>query len=170
MWSDGLLGIGAFAVLSGLSFGALRHYDEIVLLQPRTVDSSTGYRRYHLDQLPRARLIRALRAVDLPLPELRSLLDADDPGLEAGLRLHRDRLLVEAEQMATHLAILEDIGAGAPGTANFGLLVTDLGAAHRRVTAAGGIEVLPPHDAPGMPRTSTIEDPDGNRVNLYQDA
>ncbi len=42
---DDVLSIGRFARLSGLSIGALRHYDELGLLVPAEVDRSTSYRR-----------------------------------------------------------------------------------------------------------------------------
>jgi len=61
--ADELLNIGAFAVATGLSIPALRHYDEIGLLKPAEVDAGTGYRRYGRDQLDRARLICGLRTV-----------------------------------------------------------------------------------------------------------
>jgi hypothetical protein len=41
-----LLGIGAFALASGLSIHALRHYDEVGLVRPASVDPVTGFRRY----------------------------------------------------------------------------------------------------------------------------
>ena len=71
MRDDRLLNIGAFAVLSGLSIDALRHYDDIGLLPPAEVDPVTAYRRYAPEQLAAARRIRALRAVDLPIEEIR---------------------------------------------------------------------------------------------------
>ena len=43
---DELISIGRFARPSGLSIGALRHYDELDLLRPADVDRFTGYRRY----------------------------------------------------------------------------------------------------------------------------
>ena len=43
---DDLLPIGRFARLTGLSVGALRHYDELDILRPAEVDRFTGYRRY----------------------------------------------------------------------------------------------------------------------------
>ena len=39
-----LLPIGRFARVSGLTVKALRHYDEIGLLQPAYVDEESGYR------------------------------------------------------------------------------------------------------------------------------
>lgn len=74
---DELLSIGRFARLSGLSIGALRHYDEIDLLRPAHVDADTGYRSYGRDQLPRAHAIQRLRALDLSLEDIRDALGED---------------------------------------------------------------------------------------------
>jgi predicted enzyme related to lactoylglutathione lyase len=56
------------------------------------------------------------------------------------------------------------------GRANFGLLVDDLDAVHKRAIAAGGTEMIAPRDMVGMPRSSTVIDPGNNLVNLYQNA
>ena len=80
---DELLPIGRFARLAGLSVGALRHYDELDLLRPAEVDSSSGYRRYRRDQLETARSIARLRELELPLDEIRVVLAADDPAERA---------------------------------------------------------------------------------------
>jgi DNA-binding transcriptional MerR regulator len=91
--NDNLLGIGGFALLSGLSIHALRHYDEVGLLRPAVVDPATGYRRYRPDQVPRARLIGALRKVDLPLDTVRDVLDDPNPATrQAILTRHREHL------------------------------------------------------------------------------
>lgn len=74
-----LLTIGRFARLAGLSVGALRHYDELDLLRPARVDAASGYRSYRRDQLERARLIGTLRGLEVPLDEVRRIVDADDP-------------------------------------------------------------------------------------------
>jgi hypothetical protein len=44
------LSIGSFSRVSGLTVKALRHYDEIGLLEPARVDEWTGYRYYRLEQ------------------------------------------------------------------------------------------------------------------------
>jgi DNA-binding transcriptional MerR regulator len=41
-----MFSIGEFARYGGVSARTLRHYDEIGLLQPATVDPDTGYRGY----------------------------------------------------------------------------------------------------------------------------
>jgi DNA-binding transcriptional MerR regulator len=75
-----LIPIGRFARLSGLSVGALRHYDELDLLRPADVDRFTGYRRYRVDQLDIARTIGRLRDLEVPIEDIREVLGSDDPG------------------------------------------------------------------------------------------
>ena len=86
------LTIGRFARLSGLSVKALRHYDEIGLLEPARVDDSSGYRYYSLAQARDAEAIRRLRGLDVPLDEIRVLLRADNSMLRERLAVHRARL------------------------------------------------------------------------------
>jgi DNA-binding transcriptional MerR regulator len=69
--NDELLTIGRFASLTGLSAHALRHYDDVALLNPAVVDEQSRYRRYRRDQAGQARLISALRWMDLPIEEIR---------------------------------------------------------------------------------------------------
>jgi DNA-binding transcriptional MerR regulator len=73
--------IGAFALSSGLSIEALRHYHELELLVPAHVDPATAYRRYSADQLPRAQAIRRLRSLDMTLDQIAEVLAVDDPAL-----------------------------------------------------------------------------------------
>lgn len=88
-----LLSIGEFARLSGLSVGALRHYDDVGILTPASVDQATSYRRYRREQLHTARLIVTLREVELPLEDIRELLTIDDPRERQRMLVHhRDRL------------------------------------------------------------------------------
>ena len=92
---DDLLSIGRFARLSGLSVGALRHYDETGLLAPAEVDRFTGYRRYRRDQLATARAIGRLRDLEVPLETIRAVLATDDPAERQRL-LGGQRARVEA--------------------------------------------------------------------------
>src|SRR5512146_241731 len=90
-----LLSIGRFARLTGLSIGALRHYDELDLLRPAAVDAVTGYRSYRAGQVARGREIARLRALEVPLDEIRRVLDVDDPAERRRL-LADQRARVEA--------------------------------------------------------------------------
>lgn len=58
-----MLKISEFARLSRVSVKALRHYDDLGLLKPATVDHFTGYRYYGMDQLPRLNRIMALKTL-----------------------------------------------------------------------------------------------------------
>ena len=69
-----LMTIGEFARRSGLSANALRLYDELGLLAPARVDASSGYRFYAEAQLEQARLIAALRQLQVPLTGIKAIL------------------------------------------------------------------------------------------------
>jgi DNA-binding transcriptional MerR regulator len=70
-----MFSIGEFARLGGVSVRTLRHYDEIGLLPPATVDPDTGYRGYSARQLTQLNRIIALKELGLSLTQTRRLLD-----------------------------------------------------------------------------------------------
>lgn len=91
-----LVNIGEFARLSHLSVKALRHYHDIGLLVPVEI-STTGYRRYDVAQVGDAHLIRRLRSLDMPLPDIDAMLAAPeaadrDAALAGHLRRMEDEL------------------------------------------------------------------------------
>jgi DNA-binding transcriptional MerR regulator len=100
-----MLSIGRFADATGLTVKALRHYDEIGLLVPARVDSSNGYRYYDTAQIEDAVTIRRLRALELPLEEIRELLRADAVSVLERLRAHGYRVAEEATDK--HLLLIE---------------------------------------------------------------
>jgi DNA-binding transcriptional MerR regulator len=67
--------IGEFAALTRVSQRMLRHYDEIGLLRPDTVDPRTGYRSYSAAQLRRLNRIIALKELGFGLDDVGRLLD-----------------------------------------------------------------------------------------------
>ena len=73
--TDELLTISAFARQVGLTPSALRFYDDCGLLRPASVDEQNGYRYYAPSQEARAALLRDLREIDLPLADVRVVLD-----------------------------------------------------------------------------------------------
>ena len=87
----GLMSIGRFARLTGLSVKALRHYDELGLLRPAAVDPETGYRSYSSAQLARAEAIRMLRRLELPLDDVATLVATDDPATVRRVLLDHQR-------------------------------------------------------------------------------
>jgi len=73
-----LLSIGDFSRMTFLSVKALRHYQDVGLLAPAEVDPESGYRRYDVEQVPRAQVIRRLRELGMPVHEVRVVMDAPD--------------------------------------------------------------------------------------------
>lgn len=88
--ADGLLSIGAFARITGLTVKTLRHYDRVGVLVPAVVDPASGYRYYTPEQRPRAEAIRALRRSELPLSQVEQALTGDTAVVAAHIaRLER---------------------------------------------------------------------------------
>jgi DNA-binding transcriptional MerR regulator len=76
-----MIKIGDFARLCQVSVVTLRHYDEVGLLKPNTVDRFTGYRYYSASQLPRLFRILALKELGFTLEQIEATL-ADHLTLE----------------------------------------------------------------------------------------
>src|SRR6478609_934527 len=76
-----LVTIGQFSRLTHLTVTTLRHYHEVGLLTPVRIDAS-GYRRYGVDQVQQAQLVRRLRQLDMPVPDVAAVLAApnEKPG------------------------------------------------------------------------------------------
>lgn len=71
-----LITIGELATRTRLSLKALRLYGDRGLLPPAEVDPRTGFRRYGLAQVERARRIALLRATGMPLARIAEVLDS----------------------------------------------------------------------------------------------
>ena len=69
-----LLKIREFAALSHVSPRMLRHYAALGLFLPAWIDPASGYRYYHVEQLPRLRRLCVLRDLGFTVAELRHLL------------------------------------------------------------------------------------------------
>ncbi len=73
------LTIGELAQASGLSPATIRRYGDAGVLTPDAVDPHSGYRYYAPAQVERAVLARTLRGLEVPLEDVRSILDEPDP-------------------------------------------------------------------------------------------
>jgi DNA-binding transcriptional MerR regulator len=94
-----LISIGRFARLARLTRRQLRYYHALGLLLPAEVDPQSGYRYYADAQRATAELIALLRSIDMPLPEIQSLLEDRSP---ANVRAVFDRLRATVEQRLQH--------------------------------------------------------------------
>ncbi|MDX3234563.1 MerR family transcriptional regulator [Streptomyces sp. ME03-5709C] len=75
--TDRTLSIGELAERAGVSVKTVRFYSDRGLL-PESARSAGGHRRYAPEALARLRLIRSLRALDLPLPDVGRALERED--------------------------------------------------------------------------------------------
>jgi DNA-binding transcriptional MerR regulator len=92
-----LFSIGEVAKLYHISVGNLRHYETIGLLQPEYINPDSGYRYYSVRQFECLNTIRYLRALDMPLDQIKSFLtNRDTDNLQEILLQHK--AVVEKKQ------------------------------------------------------------------------
>ncbi|HEY1551554.1 MAG TPA: MerR family transcriptional regulator [Kofleriaceae bacterium] len=90
------LTVGDFSRATHLTIKTLRHYHDIGLLEPASVDPQTSYRYYAAAQIPQAQVIRRLRDLDMPVADVKAVLAAPDATLRSALiNKHLERLEVE---------------------------------------------------------------------------
>jgi DNA-binding transcriptional MerR regulator len=108
--STPLLSIGDFARATHLSVKTLRYYHEAGLLEPAEIDRHSGYRRYGVDQIPTAQVIRRFRDLDMPVEEVRAVLQAPDLASRTSLiSRHLRRLEAELGRTQTAISSLRDL-------------------------------------------------------------
>jgi DNA-binding transcriptional MerR regulator len=114
--------IGSFSRITGISVRTLRYYDEVGLLRPAHIESSTSYRYYHGSQVNRLNRIVVLRDLGFSIAEIRRLL-AQKPSLAQiadSLRLRHEELerrvayeRARLTRSAARLDLFERAGLGA---------------------------------------------------------
>jgi DNA-binding transcriptional MerR regulator len=136
------LAIGDFAKATHLTVKTLRHYHEAGLLRPTEIDSQTGYRRYSIEQIPTAQIIRRFRDLEMPLKDIQAIITAPDIQTRNDLiAAHLQRLEGNLEQTQNAVASLRGLLQSPASSAPI---------AHRRVeatTAAAIKQVIDTQDA-----------------------
>ena len=84
--------------LTGISIRALHHYDAIGLLAPTTV-TEAGYRLYDDAALKRLETIMLFRELEMPLAQIKALLDAPSFNEKAALMDQRELLKLKAQRL-----------------------------------------------------------------------
>lgn len=103
------LQIGAFAELVGLSIPQLRRYDRLSLLTPAG-RSPSGYRYYTTAQTGAARIIALLRSIDMPIADVRRVLQgAGEAERQQILLDHRARLEARLDEVRCLLDAVDAI-------------------------------------------------------------
>jgi len=105
-----LLPIGRFSQLTRLTIKALRLYDELGLLRPAYVDPDTAYRYYSLAQAGEAERISVLRALEMPLEQIRELVGTREPErVRELLGRHRQRIEARMADYQRALGFLQKL-------------------------------------------------------------
>ena len=90
--------IGEFAELTGVTVRTLHHYDRIGLLSSSS-RRDNGYRLYQQEDLLRLQQILTLRHLGFKLTEIKELLERDDYGVVAAMRLQRFALKQQIQRL-----------------------------------------------------------------------
>jgi len=102
--------VGDFSRATHLSVKTLRHYHQVGLLEPATVNPDTGYRYYSAGQIPTAQVIRRLRDLAMPVADVKAVLAAPDaPARNALIAGHLGRLETELAQTRTAVESLRNL-------------------------------------------------------------
>jgi len=105
-----VLTVGDFSRATHLSVKTLRHYHQVGLLEPATVNPETGYRYYTAGQIPTAQVIRRLRDLEMPVADVKAVLAAPDAAARSALiAAHLDRLEAGLAQTRTAVESLRDL-------------------------------------------------------------
>lgn len=104
-----MLKIGDFSKLSRISIRMLRHYNDIGLLIPESIDAFTGYRFYNEAQLMEANRITALKEMGFSLSAIREILKnyAEPQLLKKYLELKMYEVQEQADKTTRQLRLIE---------------------------------------------------------------
>ena len=92
--------------LTGISIRALHHYDAIGLLPPTAV-TDAGYRLYDDTALKRLETIMLFRELEMPLSQIKALLDAPSFNEKAALMDQRELLKLKAQRLSRLIEHIE---------------------------------------------------------------
>jgi len=104
-----MLKIGDFSKLSRVSIRMLRHYNDLGLLAPESIDELTGYRYYSEAQLPVANRITALKDMGFSLTVIKEILSqySDPDKLKIYLQLKQAEIREQADSLNQRILLLE---------------------------------------------------------------
>lgn len=94
-------------VLTGISRQNIRYYEKMGLLNPKR-DAGNGYRKYDEEDIERLKAILLFRKLDMPLEEIRKLLDCEID-LQQALDTQKVYLQQEKQKLEAALAFCDTI-------------------------------------------------------------
>lgn len=106
-----MMTVKEIAELTGISARTLHYYDEIGLFVP-TSKSEAGYRLYDDKALETLQQILFFREFDIPLKEIKAVMENPDLDRNQILQMQRKMLVVKKERMERLIASIDDILKG----------------------------------------------------------
>ena len=106
-----MMTVKEIAELTGISARTLHYYDEIGLFVP-TSKSEAGYRLYDDKALETLQQILFFREFDIPLKEIKAVMENPDLDRNQILRMQRKMLVAKKERMERLIASIDDILKG----------------------------------------------------------
>ena len=97
--------------ITGISVRTLHYYDEIGLLKP-TDKSDAGYRLYDDKALEQLQQILFFREFDIPLKEIKAVMENSALDRNHILKMQREMLLTKIKRMERLVASIDDILKG----------------------------------------------------------
>lgn len=92
--------------MTGLSTRTLRYYDEIKLLKAHR-SAENGYRIYFSEDLDVLQVIMFLRKMEVPLPEIRRLIQSDETDLMHILMQQKQKLVEKQSELARLIQLID---------------------------------------------------------------
>ncbi|SDQ30027.1 DNA-binding transcriptional regulator, MerR family [Streptococcus equinus] len=109
MNKENIFSIGEVSKMFHVSVSSLRHYEAMGLLTPEYISSDSGYRYYGPEQFEVLNTIRYLRALDMPLSDIKDFLQNKDINLieeklqqQRSVVMEKQRELKRIEQKIDH--------------------------------------------------------------------
>lgn len=106
-----MMTVKEIAELTGISARTLHYYDEIGLFVP-TSKSEAGYRLYDDKALETLQQILFFREFDIPLKEIKAVMENPDLDRNQILQMQRKMLMVKKERIERLIASIDDILRG----------------------------------------------------------
>jgi len=106
-----LRGIKELSQLTGISIRTLRYYDEIGLLKPSSL-TEAGYRLYDDKALERLQEILFFKELELPLGEIKAILDNPGYDRQQILLTQKEILTRKRNRLNSILELIEDVMEG----------------------------------------------------------
>ncbi|MCY7192225.1 MerR family transcriptional regulator [Streptococcus gallolyticus] len=100
MNKENIFSIGEVSKMFHVSVSSLRHYEALGLLTPEYISSDSGYRYYGPEQFEVLNTIRYLRALDMPLSEIKDFLQNKDINvIEEKLQQQKNVVLEKQQEL-----------------------------------------------------------------------